>query len=225
MAWSMAPLIDVPPPNSWRGAASIAAASASIEASSLTSIQGTTCDLHGRAGPLHHRHGDRLPASRSAPRAAGAGCGRPPRSPASAARSAASLTLPEASTASTSCRSTAVCAAAGAQAPARQRPRAIRAARNASGEHTDETHRSSHSRRLSSRASCPGSIVPLAPARRLDRWIPGMKPRDDTVAYSLETLTSLLVMNSSSAGWPFSVAAMPRLMAATMSPGFSTRSP
>ena len=57
-------------------------------------------------------------------------------------------------------------------------------------------------------------------------WLdPGDEPRDDKVAHSLETLTSLLVMNSSSAGCPFSVAAMPRLMAATMSPGFSTRSP
>ena len=74
-------------------------------------------------------------------------------------------------------------------------------------------------------ASCPGSIVPLAAARgsELDpgQTSPGMTPR----RYSLETLTSLLVMNSSSAGCPFSVAAMPRLMAATMSPGFSTRSP
>ena len=51
MAWSMAPLIDVPPPNSWRGAASMAAASASIEASSLTSLQGTTCTC--MAGPVH----------------------------------------------------------------------------------------------------------------------------------------------------------------------------
>ncbi len=45
------------------------------------------------------------------------------------------------------------------------------------------------------------------------------------VPYSRETSTSLEVMNSSSAGWPFSVAAIPRLMAATISPGFSTRSP
>jgi len=51
IAWSMAPLIDVPPPNSWRDSASIAAASASMDASSLTSIQGTTCTCS--TGPVH----------------------------------------------------------------------------------------------------------------------------------------------------------------------------
>jgi hypothetical protein len=43
--------------------------------------------------------------------------------------------------------------------------------------------------------------------------------------YSLETVCSLSVMNSSRAGWPCSVAAMPRLSAATMSPGSVIRSP
>ncbi len=51
MAWSMAPLIDVPPPNSWRGTASMAAASASMEVSSLTSRQGTTSTC--MVGPVH----------------------------------------------------------------------------------------------------------------------------------------------------------------------------
>ena len=51
MAWSMAPLIDVPPPNSWRGALSMASAKACIEASSLISIHGTTWICS--AGPVH----------------------------------------------------------------------------------------------------------------------------------------------------------------------------
>ncbi len=42
---------------------------------------------------------------------------------------------------------------------------------------------------------------------------------------NLETATSLEVMNSSSAGWPCSVAAMPRLIAGTISAGSVTRSP
>src|SRR5215470_12285762 len=47
----MAPLIEVPPPNSLRGVFSIAEASASAEASSLTTIQGTTWTC--RRGPVH----------------------------------------------------------------------------------------------------------------------------------------------------------------------------
>jgi len=42
---------------------------------------------------------------------------------------------------------------------------------------------------------------------------------------NLETATSLDVMNSRSAGWPASVAAMPRLIAGTISAGSVTRSP
>jgi hypothetical protein len=51
MAWSMAPLIEVPPLKSWRGALSMASAKARIEASLSISIQGTTwiCST----GPVH----------------------------------------------------------------------------------------------------------------------------------------------------------------------------
>ena len=47
----MAPLIEVPPPNSRRGAASIEAANASADASSLINIHGTTWIC--RRGPVH----------------------------------------------------------------------------------------------------------------------------------------------------------------------------
>ena len=47
----MAPEIEVPPPNNWRGAASIAVASAVTLASSLTSIQSTTTTCS--RGPVH----------------------------------------------------------------------------------------------------------------------------------------------------------------------------
>src|SRR5690606_26954567 len=42
---------------------------------------------------------------------------------------------------------------------------------------------------------------------------------------NLETATSLAVMNSRSAGWPRSVASMPRRIAGTISAGSVTRSP
>jgi hypothetical protein len=45
------------------------------------------------------------------------------------------------------------------------------------------------------------------------------------LGYSLEMLISLSVMNSSSAGRPSSVAAIPRLSAPTISPGSVIRSP
>jgi hypothetical protein len=51
MAWSMAPLIDVPPPNSWRGTLSMASATACMEASSLMRVQGSTCTCN--TGPVH----------------------------------------------------------------------------------------------------------------------------------------------------------------------------
>ena len=51
MAWSMAPLIEVPPPNNCRGAASMASAKALAEAASLISVHGTTCTC--MAGPVH----------------------------------------------------------------------------------------------------------------------------------------------------------------------------
>jgi hypothetical protein len=44
-------------------------------------------------------------------------------------------------------------------------------------------------------------------------------------AQNLETSTSLAVMNSSSAGWPRSVASMPRLIAGMISAGSVIRSP
>jgi len=50
----------VPPPNSLRGVFSIAEASASAEASSLTTIHGTTWTCRRGAGPLVHGDGDRL---------------------------------------------------------------------------------------------------------------------------------------------------------------------
>ena len=68
--------------------------------------------------------------------------------------------------------------------------------------------------RSEARLSCEGSSL-----KRSSTGVP-VAPQAN-----LETLTSLLVMNSSSAGCPFSVAAMPRLMAGTISLGFSTRSP
>ncbi len=43
--------MEVPPPNSWRGAFSIASANASIEASSAIKAHGTTCTC--MAGPVH----------------------------------------------------------------------------------------------------------------------------------------------------------------------------
>ena len=51
MLWSIAPLIEVPPPNSRRGADSIRRARAIAEAASGRRVQGTegTC----RAGPVH----------------------------------------------------------------------------------------------------------------------------------------------------------------------------
>lgn len=51
MAWSMAPLIEVPPPNSRRGAASIRRARARAEAASERRVQ----EMEGTcmAGPVH----------------------------------------------------------------------------------------------------------------------------------------------------------------------------
>ena len=46
-----------------------------------------------------------------------------------------------------------------------------------------------------------------------------------TRCQNFDTSTSFVVMNSSSAGLPSCVASMPRLIAGTMSAGFSTRSP
>ncbi len=46
-----------------------------------------------------------------------------------------------------------------------------------------------------------------------------------SAAYSFEIVISLSVMNSRSAGWPSFVAAIPRSMAARMSPGSVIRSP
>ena len=50
-AWSMAPLIEVPPPNNWRGTRSIAAAKAAAVCSSPTALHSATwtCII----GPVH----------------------------------------------------------------------------------------------------------------------------------------------------------------------------
>src|SRR6266516_7365101 len=58
-AWSMAPLIEVPPPNSWRGVRSIAAANAAAVSSSPTRVHPHHLNLQRRPGPLHHGHADR----------------------------------------------------------------------------------------------------------------------------------------------------------------------
>jgi len=69
------------------------------------------------------------------------------------------------------------------------------------------------------------------------RWIPRLTPlavavvvtaragQAQRLRYSLEMLISLAVMNSKSAGWPRSVASMPRFSAATISAGSVIRSP
>jgi|GEM_PF-3749072 len=51
MAKSIAPLMEVPPLNSWRGARSMASATASMVASSAMRVHGTTTTC--RAGPVH----------------------------------------------------------------------------------------------------------------------------------------------------------------------------
>ena len=50
-AKSMAPLIEVPPPWSRRWVAAIPSAKAPVVASSLTTVQGSTCTCN--AGPVH----------------------------------------------------------------------------------------------------------------------------------------------------------------------------
>ena len=65
-------------------------------------------------------------------------------------------------------------------------------------------------------------VEEVVTATRAHRRPPGLTARR---GYSVETVRSLSVMNSSRAGWPCSVTAMPRLSAATMSPGSVIRSP
>src|SRR6266516_7489325 len=55
----MAPLIEVPPPNSWRGVRSIAAANAAAVSSSPTRVNPHHLNLQRRPRPLHHGYTDR----------------------------------------------------------------------------------------------------------------------------------------------------------------------
>ena len=81
MAWSIAPLIEVPPPNNCRGAARSRPRRLTARSSSI-SVQGTDLHLHRRPGPLHHRDGDGLRRAGADRAAAPADGGTRRRSPA-----------------------------------------------------------------------------------------------------------------------------------------------